>query len=149
MSGAKVIQEFDGAHPSAAAVLALVRLKLHEGIQDSWDDERRAYRAEPRFVRFDNCREQGYIIFMQHYMPNFDKKQINIAFAENRSSDDIVVYVFETATFNAPTVADFPEEVWTAGRHFFKYNEHYQAAEFISEQLVEFWAKVAPKKEAA
>ena len=148
MSGAQLIQRPDGAHPTALAVLALVRLQIGEGLQGSYDDGVGDYLADIRFSRFDNCREQGYFIYLPIWKAGLDKQQLNIAFAENRSSDDIVVYSFEAPTFNAPTLADVPEIVWTEGRKFFKYNEHYQAAEYIVELLNAFWAEHGQRKAA-
>jgi hypothetical protein len=135
MSGALLIQNPDGAHPIARAVLEIVRSRLGDGIETSWNAEFKRYDAEPRFARFDNCREQGYIVFMNDLRR---EKQINIAFAEHRNSDDIVIYVFEKKTFNAPHLTDFDNSVWENSQHF-RHNAPYTAAEFIATKLVEFW----------
>jgi hypothetical protein len=142
MSGAPLLQSFDGAKPVARAVLALVASEIGDGIESSWNDEFKKYDADLRFARFDNCREQGYFIYLKdkHY-----DDQINIAFAEHRNSDDIVVYVFNKNTFNAPTLADFTDDVWTNGSKHFRYDDLRGAAKFIAETLIAFWDETAAK----
>ena len=76
----------DGASPQAKAVLAY--LQENDGIEDSWDDEYKKYLAEITVNRWENGRERGYVVSMQsYYCPNL--KQLNIAFFECRSSDNI------------------------------------------------------------
>jgi len=50
----------DGANYQAKAVLAY--LQKYEGIEDSWDEAFYRYRAQPLVARWENCREQGYIV---------------------------------------------------------------------------------------
>lgn len=112
----------DGASNQARALLA--------AIQDS--------HPENWFVtRWDNLREQGYTI----YKPKFDPlRQLNISFAQYRNSDSIVVYVWEKATFNAPTLVDMDDSDSMDGwmehteKHF-NYLEIKEAAEYITEQM--------------
>ena len=50
----------DGANCQAKAVLAY--LSHNDGIEESWDTEQKRYTAEPKVARWENCREQGYVI---------------------------------------------------------------------------------------
>ncbi len=134
----------DGANYQAQAVLAMVRYRLGDGIESSWDDEWKRYAAEPLVHRFDNCREQGYVIYMRSATC---ARQINIAFYEHRNSDSIYVQVNQVRTLNAPTF-----EVITDGMAD-KYQSAFSAsvgeidkvAEFIETTLVDFWNATAKK----
>lgn len=131
----------DGANFQAQAVLAMVRARLGEGIESSWDNEWKRYTAEPSVARYDNCREQGYVI----YMRSKDGRQINIAFYEHRNIDSIYVQVNNVVTFNAPTMeivtdkmADKYQSAFNAG-----FGEIDKVAEFIETTLVDFWNATA------
>ncbi len=78
----------DGANAQARAVLAL--------LQDDIDEDR-----EVRVSRWENCREQGYVISV--LSPNF-REQLNIAFFEHRNSDLIHAVKWQQTTINAPTI---------------------------------------------
>lgn len=144
MSGALLFQNPDGASFKARAVLELLRDILADEI--SHKNEEMNFKAEPKFTLFDNCREQGYTVFLRNAIYGTGEKQINIAFAENRNSDDIVVYVFEKQTFNAPTVRDLTDDDWEK-RKFFRYDAVYAAAQFIADTLTEFWNENAVPNE--
>lgn len=139
---ADLIQNPDGANFQARAVLEMVRYHLGDGIESSWDAELRRYVAEPKFTRFDNCREQGYVIYMRDRNLN---NQINIAFYEHRNSDSIYVQVNNVWTFNAPTLNDITQTMTD------KYESAFQAsvgeidevATFIVTTLTEFWEENA------
>lgn len=89
----------DGANFQAQAVLAYLRAR--SGIEQSWNDERHQYDAEPKISRWENCREQGYIVWMRGVGYS---GQINIAFFEHRNSDNICAIEWEQTTTNAPTI---------------------------------------------
>jgi len=73
---------------------------------------------------FDNCREQGYVI---------KTGNTNIAFCENRNSDNIVVYKYKEVKFPSNLPAN--DENWR-DRKFFRYDEIYQAARYIKEVIL-------------
>lgn len=132
----------DGANYQAQAVLAMVRYRLGDGIESSWCADLKSYTAEPQVHRFDNRREQGYVV----YMLSADyARQINIAFYEHRNSDSIYVQVNQVRTLNAPTL-----EVVTEGMSD-KYQSAFSAgvgeidkvAEFVEMTLVDFWKATA------
>lgn len=116
----------------------MVRYLLGDGIESSWDDEYKRYTAEIQFTRFDNCREQEYVIFLRNR--NFNK-QINIAFYEHRNSDQIYVQINDKRTFNAPTLEDITstmKDKWEAAFEA-KVGDIAPVAKFIARKLEEFW----------
>lgn len=131
----------DGANAQARAVLAFVRLQIGDGIEESWDSEWKRYLADIKVSRFDNCREQGYFVYLRS---RDYRKQISIAFAEYRSSDSIVVYTLDGITSNAPTLELFERNEHGWDGRFFNYGQIVEAAEFIAERLTEFWASTQP-----
>jgi len=76
---------------------------------------------EAHFECFDNCREQGYVLNIN--------SDLFIAFAQQRNSDEIVVYVYENIAFPSNLPRD--ESDWKANRRFFRYDEVNEAAHFI------------------
>lgn len=115
----------DGAKPQAAAVLALLR-------EDFSDHD---HRDEIHVSRFMNCREQGYFITVRDGHSLTDG--ITFAFAEHRSSDDIVVYVRRSvALFDQPTTewlfAELPNGDRGYTQNYFGWRKIADAAEYIS-----------------
>lgn len=134
----------DGANYQAQAVLAMVRYRLGGGIESSWDDQQKRYVAEPMVHRFDNCREQGYVIYMRSADYG---RQINIAFYEHRNSDSIYVQVNQIKTLNAPTLEVVTDGMADKYQHSFRSDvgQVDAAAEFIETTLVDFWNATNPK----
>lgn len=129
----------DGANHQAQAVLAMVRYLMGDGIESSWDNDIKRYLADPRVHRYDNCREQGYVVYMRG--PRH-ADQINIAFYEHRNSDCIYVQVVEALTPNAPTldvITSAMETKWSGTS--FNVGDIMPAAAFISRTLQEFWER--------
>lgn len=135
----------DGAHPSAKAVLALLSWF---DIEESYDSERRVYRAEIKVARWHNCREQGYVLSLNS---KDYSRQLNIAFFEHRNSDSIHAVKWEQNTLNPPTIntADFGDVYQTKWDtpHSVSYNQHYDMAEWIKEQFTDFWLETSDVKD--
>jgi hypothetical protein len=130
----------DGAYPSAKAVLAY--LQQPDGIEESWDDEKRRYMAEPKVARWENCREQGYIVSMRSSTHNH---QINIAFFEHRNSDTICAVMWEQVALNTLTIdtaefGDVYKDKYDVS-HGVDYEEASAMASWIEKQLIEFWER--------
>jgi len=139
-----LFQETDGADPQAQAVLAYLNYG-RDGIEESWSDEWKRYMAEPRVSRWQNCREQGYVITMNS--KNRDR-QLNIAFFEHRNSDEICAIKWEQKTMNAPTIetAEFGSHVYKNKHdvsHAVSVGEAMEMADWIFQQLTEFWKATA------
>lgn len=141
MSGL-LFQNNDGACASAKAVLALIQSGM-SGLENSWCKNKGGYLAEPKVARWENCREQGYVVYMRS--DNWEK-QINIAFFEHRNSDDICAVVWEGFYLNSPTINDIPEShqynkgKWNVDKSV-SYDEIVKMASYIVEELTKFWDK--------
>lgn len=138
-----LFQNEDGANHQAKAVRAY--LAVHDGISESWSDEHKRCMAEPTLSRWENCREQGYVICLRG-QPGPKLRQINIVFYEHRNSDDICALVFEQWTINAPTIDTLPPGVFKDKyqvSHTEPYGNAMQMADWIYEQLVDFWKATA------
>ena len=90
----------DGACPEARAVLAI--LQGMGEIEESWDDKYKEYTSNIQIARWENGREQGYVVYMRVY--NKGVEQINIAFFQHRNSDRIHAVKWIQNTFNSPNI---------------------------------------------
>lgn len=130
-------QNEDGANAQAKAVRAY--LASHDGIEASWHAEWKRYTAEPKISRWENCREQGYVVWMKS---RDCQRQINIAFYEHRNTDSICAIKWEQSTMNAPTIDTMPDDVmkdkWDIA-HSVNYGEPAAMASWVFDQLTEFW----------
>lgn len=132
----------DGADPQAKAVLAF--LSSGDGIEASWDDEQKRYLAEPKVARWENCREQGYIISLNSR--NWDQ-QINIAFFEHRNSDQIHAIKWEQKSINPITIetAEFGDIY--KNKYDTSFSVDYgcitEMADWIKKQLTYFWLETS------
>jgi len=71
----------DGA--SAQARATLMYLQNYGEVEKSWNKETGRYEAAIEVARWENCREQGYVVSLMAR----NCKQLNIAFFEHRNSD--------------------------------------------------------------
>lgn len=129
----------DGASAQARAVLAMVQNLI---IDSSWDDRYFRYKAEPSVARWENCREQGYVISL--YSESF--KQLNIAFFQHRNSDVICAIRWEESTINSPNIesANFNEQVYSDKWDVTfeaNYGEILKMANWIEKEFIDFWDK--------
>ena len=85
---------------------------------------------------FDNCREQGYTLKVSR----IHWRGLNISFAEARSSDEIVVYVYQNSQWGTNMPLD--EADWN-DRKYFPDMEYDQAAQYILDRVMKF---LYPKK---
>ena len=94
---------YDGANSQAAAVLAYVREMSNTAVDKTWDQENKRPIARIYAGRYENCREQGYVISIC-----YKRNQRNYAVYEHRNSDEICVLISNKVTLNTPGIA----EVW-------------------------------------
>lgn len=136
----------DGANYQAKAVLAFVQ--INGDIESSWDSEEKKYIAEPKVARWENCREQGYIISLK---TKDYSKQLNIAFFEHRNSDDICAVKWEQNSMNTITIdnAEFGDVYKDKYDTSFdvRYGEVVKMADWITKELNEFWVSNLIKKD--
>ena len=131
-------QNYDRPNYQARAVVAY--LDAYDGVEPSWNKE--FHRYDPvTLAEWHNGRESGYVLSMR----KFGRTQINIAFFEHRNSDNICAIKWEQMTLNPPTIetAEFKgqcySDKWDVS-HTVGVGEAYQMAEWIMEQLCEWWA---------
>lgn len=131
-----------GLHGDAQSQAVLAYLNAYDGIEASWNNQFRRYRAEVYAARWHNGREQGYVVYLRS--PKYDA-QVNIAFFEHRNSDEICAVEWEQVTTNPPTIdtAKFGDVYKT--KHDVSMSvgpgEASEMAEWIFERLTAFWAK--------
>lgn len=132
----------DGASYQARAVLMFLQPFLN--IEDSWNKERNQYEADVQVARWENCREQGYVLTLR----NKDySRQLNIAFFEHRNSDSICAIKWEQSTTNSPTIdtAEFGDVYKDKYDTSFdvRYGEIQQMSQWIIKQFEEFWEETS------
>jgi hypothetical protein len=132
----------DGANRQAQAVLALFQYFLGDGIEGSWSEQFSKYEADIHVSRWENRREQGYVLYMR---TADHKHQLNIAFYEHRNCDNIDAARWEQTTWNAPclTTPDTEGEQnynygWENAKSF-SYCKIEEAARWIHEEFEKFW----------
>lgn len=130
----------DGANHQARAVLALLQ-GFDCIVESSWNDERKKYDAEPKVARWENCREQGYVISMRAK----NHKQLNIAFFEHRNSDSICAVMWEQPTLNSPTIdtaefGDVYKDKYDLS-HEVGWKKVDKMSNWIEKELNKFWKK--------
>lgn len=130
----------DGANYNARAVMCLLQGRLPE-IEERF--------RQPKIARWENCREQGYVIMVKN---SGYSKQLNIAWFEHRNSDGICAIKWEEHTMNSPTIdtAKFGDTVYKDKydvSHSVRYNECYQMAEWIRDEIKSFLEETEKKEE--
>ena len=129
----------DGAGFQARAVLASLQGRIGDGIEESWDSERKYYKAEIHIGRWENCREQGYVISLR----NESCKQMNFIWYGHRNSDSICVVKWEQMTLNMPTIvtAEFGDVFKDKFDVSFMadYGEYRKVSDWIYDELVAHW----------
>jgi hypothetical protein len=134
----------DGANYQARAVLMF--LQRNANIEDSWNSTHKEYEADIKVARWENCREQGYVISLK----NKDRKQLNIAFFEHRNSDSICAIKWEQNSINSLSIetADFKGECYK-DKYDVSFSVDYgkvcEMAEWINEELILFWKEAELK----
>ena len=130
----------DGANRQVQAVLAMFQYLLADGIEDSWDDTFKDYKAEIEVARWENCREQGYTLMMR--APWMSGNRLNIAFYEHRNHDGICAIKWEQNTLNSPTIDTLPDGVfenkWEVSYEV-KWGEVTKMAKWLFKEFEHFW----------
>lgn len=130
----------DGACYQARAVLMM--------LQGIMEDDYAAF-EEPTVARWENCREQGYVI-STHCIKA--KNQLYIAFFEHRNSDSICAvkwnepYMLNSPTIYTATFGDVYKDKYDVSFSV-GYGEVAKMAEWINTQLKEYNAENLSKKE--
>jgi hypothetical protein len=127
----------DGSGYQARCVLAFLQRR---DIEESWNNDFKCYEAKTQIGRWENCREQGYVV----YLRNKQYVQLNIAFFEHRNSDIICAVRWLQDTINSPNIdsANFGDDVYkdkydvsySVGFHQFE-----EIADWIFNELKDHW----------
>lgn len=130
----------DGANFQARAVLMFFQ---NFDIEESWNTDRKQYMAKIEVARWENCREQGYILTLVNPKSGANE-QLNIIFFEHRNSDNICAVKWtQPLTFNAPTIetAQFGDVYKTKYDVSFEasYGEIRKMSEWIKNELTQYW----------
>lgn len=136
----------DGANRQVQAVLAMFQYFLGDGIEDSWDDWYRRYKAEIEVARWENCREQGYTLMMR--APWLSSNRLNIAFYEHRNHDGICAIKWEQNTLNSPTIDNLPDGVFESkwdSSYEVKYGEVTKMAKWLFDEFEHYWIEHTEK----
>ena len=127
----------DGANHQARAVLAF--LQQPDGIEESWNADFKCYDAKPKVSRWENCREQGYVVSLVAK----NRKQLNIAFFEHRNSDTICAIKWEQYSINSLTIDNAKFDGIYKGKYDVSHKEPYgnvfQMSDWIWKELENFW----------
>lgn len=130
----------DGANWQAQSVLAYMRVIKNNAIDKTWNKEFHKYDASVEVGRYENCREQGYIISVL-----YNGNQRNYCVYEHRNSDDLCVVVFDAVTINTPTndivFEAMKDSKWNYTKAF-GYGEIVSCGDYIIEDMKEFINKV-------
>lgn len=134
---------FDNSYMQIGAQANAVKayLELYDGVDQSWDCERKSY-APVDIAGWYNGRERGYVIMFK----NNDREQLNIAFFEHRNSDDICALKWIQSTLNPPTIesAKFGEDLYKDKCDVSKsvgFGGAAEMADWIMEQLSSHWVE--------
>ena len=130
----------DGANFQARAVLMFFQ---NFDIEESWNTDRKQYMAKIEVARWENCREQGYILTLVNPKSGTNE-QLNIIFFEHRNSDNICAVKWtQPLTFNTPTIkdAEFGDIYKTKYDVSFEvsYGEIRKMSEWIKNELTQYW----------
>lgn len=127
----------DGANYQARATLMF--LQSNTNIEKSWNPENKRYEASIKVARWENCREQGYVVSIV----NKKHEKLNIAFFEHRNSDEIHAVKWQQSSMNTITInnAIFGDVYKDKFNTSYRVNcgEVREMSEWIFNQLNDFW----------
>ena len=98
----------------------------------------------PYIARWENCREQGYVVHLRT-----PKNTLHIAFFEHRNSDSICAIRWEEQSINSPTIetAKFNGQCYKDKYDVsfeVNYGEVVKMADWILSELTAYWISSKP-----
>lgn len=124
---------YDGAGMQAQIIAIIIREQKARVLDLIWNKEWKDYEGRIAIGRFENCREQGYVVSLNDYKGN----QRNYAFYEHRNSDNICVLVRDGVTINTPSLEymwEGKKDKWDVDKTF-SYGEWQKCADWILEDM--------------
>ena len=121
----------DGASPETRATLMLIQENAN--IQESWNAKLQQYDAKIKVSRWENGREQGYILSLR----DRQQKQLNIIIFQHRNSGELSATKWEQQSLNALNImnAVFDNEI----NHYVDDGEFIEMAYWVMKQFKEHW----------
>lgn len=136
----------DGANYQARAVMCALQ---NFRIEDSWNPATSEYEAEPKIARWENCREQGYVLTLWNRSSH---KRLCVAFFEHRNSDSICALKWEQNGINSPTIdtADYGgacyKDKWDVSFQV-GVGQFEKMADWISSEMESWWIAAQTKSQ--
>ena len=135
-----------GIHPIALYIAQQVNNDIERVIpkikRDYKESEYDSHHVSMNTFPFYNCREKGVGINVYPEM-TLGGKSLVMCWAENKNSDDIVVYKdLVDFSINPPTLNDFKEDFWTS-KKFFNCNSPEKAISYIIDNIEDYHNKIA------
>ena len=135
----------DGANWQAQAVLAAVRYMSQMTLDLAYDKEKNYKRAKIMVGRYENCREQGYVLHVDSVdwdNPTRTEGDLVLWAFECRNSDNIVVS-WQT---DYPHNGMFSDDTYHNRRKYFSYNQIQEAANFMIDLVRDHFKNEFEKK---
>jgi len=138
----------DGADWQAQAVLAYIR-NVQEYATEERDrktpQRRNLFGSGLKVGRFENCREQGYVLSVQLWAEETkdgEFKQRNWAFFEHRNSDELVVFKSDADTINTPTIDEiFGDRGKYDYDKSFSYGKILECGKYLLDEIRDFFTE--------
>ena len=132
---------YDGANWQASAVLAYVREMSNVAVDKTWDKENKRPTARIYAGRYENCREQGYVISVC-----YKGNQRNYAVYEHRNSDEICVLISNKVTLNTPGIAEVWADKYDVDKYF-EYGDILGCGEWIIKDIESYLDELIAKEQ--
>jgi hypothetical protein len=116
------------------AVLAILSQKEQSVVNPVWDNEFKKYKCTTKVWRFDNCREQGFILGYSNGYFGGDKN-LYFAVSEHRNTDAIVVYHWSGDRWGNQRAGQINEQIVWENCKFFNYLDIKGAVDFILNEI--------------
>ena len=124
-------------NPLGVSSQSMAMLGQGDGIENSWNLERKQYACELRAVPFYNCRERGFIVYDGGFAWGGNAtSKLAVVFCEHRNCDNIVIGKFKRFD-TPPTTSDFLDQLPEDATKYnmwdkeFEYGKIVEAADYI------------------
>lgn len=122
----------DGAKWQEQVVMMILKGRIREVTDGTYNTEYRKYDAEVVIGRYENCREQGYVFSLKY--KEFNQLAHYCVF-EHRNSDSICIIKFNGSFINTPTI----EDIWKDRKGKYDYDKSFEYGQFneVADWLIE------------
>lgn len=122
----------DGAKWQEQVIMMILKGRIREVTNDTYNTEYHKYDAEVVIGRYENCREQGYVFSLKY--KEF-KQLAHYCVFEHRNSDSICIIKFNGSFINTPTI----EDIWKDRKGKYDYDKSFEYGQFneVADWLIE------------